>query len=84
MTILARLKKKQGFPPVGRSQDSSLPKVSQKQREKVLAALKDLADDDNERSPQGTKHILDLLENHKPSRGKINSTQLLRQIRYNG
>jgi len=68
---------------VGRSQDSYLPKVSQKQREKVLAALKDLADD-NERSPQGTKHILDLLENHKPSRGKINSTQLLRQIRDNG
>jgi translation initiation factor 2 beta subunit (eIF-2beta)/eIF-5 len=69
---------------VGLSQDSSLPKVSQKQREKVLAAIKDLADDDHERSPQDTQHIIDLLENHKPSRGKINSTQLLRQIRANG
>jgi hypothetical protein len=64
------------------SREVQTAKVSQKQRENVLAAIKDLAD--NERSPQGTQHIIDLLENHKPSRGKINSTQLLRQIRDNG
>jgi len=67
---------------IGQSQISPWTRISKAQ--KVLASLSDLADDDSESSPRNIQQTLELLENHKPSRVKVNSTQLLRDIRDNG
>jgi hypothetical protein len=75
---------KQHRQEIGQSQISPWTRNAKVQKEKVLASLSDLADDDSESSPRNIQQTLELLENHKPSRVKVNSTQLLRDIRDNG
>ncbi len=64
--------------------DSPGTPISKTQKEKVLASLSNLADDDSESTPRNIEQTLELLENNQLSRVKINSTQLLREIRENG
>ena len=69
---------------VEQSQNSSWTRISKAQKEKVLVSISDLADDDSESLPRNIQQTLELLENHKLSRVKVNSIQLLRDIRDNG